>query len=122
MQVNRNPYNLDYLTKLASHQVEPTLERLNELDWKKVSDVIVNSKDYVHLRETQAVLQAKVDKIAEAEKVEALKQADMNPVHRAFYKIIQKPIAQWWEKIKPQEKELPPLRENWNRGVNLFND
>ena len=65
MTINFNPnsYTTEYLRKLARHEVEPTLEILDSLDWKKVSALLPNSKDYVHLRGVQDVLQQKADKI-----------------------------------------------------------
>jgi hypothetical protein len=122
MQINPNLNNRDYFLKLARHEIEPTLERLNALDWKQVGKALPNSDEYVHLSNTHSILQDKADKIAEAKQAEDLKQANMNKLQLAFYKSIQKPVTQWWGNVKPKEKELPPVRENWNRGVNLFND
>jgi fumarylacetoacetate (FAA) hydrolase family protein len=110
MKVNHNPYNSDYLEKLISRKIEPTLDRLNELDWKRVSPIIENTRDYVELRETHAILQDEADKLAAAQKAEAEKQAGMNVVHRTFYKTIQKPVGDWWNKHfkkEPKSLEMP---------------
>jgi hypothetical protein len=43
------------------------------------------------------------------EEAEATKQADMNPVHRALYKTIQKPIGDFFNTFKKEEPEEVPF-------------
>jgi hypothetical protein len=122
MQIKPNSSNPHYLSKLANHEIEPTLERLNELDWKEVAKVISSPKDYVHLSNTHSILQDKADKLAEAEKAEADKQAGMNVVHRTFYKTIQKPVGDWWNKHFKKEPEPIPFVQYPLGGVDPWDN
>ena len=106
MQINSNSSNREYLLKLAKHEIEPTLERLNELDWNLVGKTLPNSDEYVHLSDTQNILQQKADKIKEAAKAEAEKVASMNPVRRAFYQVVEKPVGNFFNKFKKPEQPI----------------
>jgi hypothetical protein len=119
---NSNSSNPYYLARLATHKIEPTLERLNELDWKEVAKVISNPGDYVHLRDTHLILQDEADKLAEAEKAEAEKQAGMNPVRRAVYKAVQKPVGDWWNKHFQKEPEPIPFVQYPLGGVDPWDN
>jgi hypothetical protein len=110
MQINPNSSNRSYLLKLAKHEIEPTLEKLNALDWQIVGKTLPNSDEYVHLSNTRRMLQGKLDEAKQAEKAEELKQADMNPLHRAFYKTVQKPIGDFFNTFKKEPEEVPFVR------------
>jgi hypothetical protein len=119
MQVNPNSSNRGYLLKLAERKAEFSWEELNSLNWKTVKETLSSthpdvyerlSSNYVNYSDANLILQDKADKLAEAEKAEAEKQAGMNVVHRTFYKTIQKPVGDWWNKHfkkEPKSLEMP---------------
>jgi hypothetical protein len=121
MQINPNSSNRFYLLKLASHEIEPTLERLNELDWKQVGKTLPNSDEYVHLSNRKRFLQQEADKIAEAKQAEALKQANMNPLYRPLYKAVVRPIGNIINTFKKEPEEVPFVHDT-SGGTNWFNN
>jgi hypothetical protein len=120
--VNLNSPSREHLLKLARHEIEPTLEELNSLDWLKTIDIMKSPKDYVHLLHTKSILQDEADKLAEAQKAEADKQAGMNPVRRAFYKTIQKPVGDWWNKHFKKEPKARPVVKQMLSPPSYFNN
>jgi hypothetical protein len=85
------------------------VNEMKDLNWQDVSKYNIYTLEGDTYHQVQKIRDDILDKKIE-EEAEAEKQAGMNPVRRAVYKAVQKPVGDWWNKHfkkEPKSLEMP---------------